>query len=356
MFERFGVSPHAEATYLELVHRDVQSLAQLALSVGLTKDGLADVLAELLGHDLLEEEEQEHLGFHIVAPHQGLERLIRREEERLEQERAALEKSRDGLGDLLEDFVQARVRRSGELVETIEDSAVVRARLYQLVHEASSSVWATHPGAPLAPTPATESLALDRFLAAAGVTYRLLVARESFGPSYWTDYIDAIQGLGHRVRMLSSIPMLTVIVDGAYAVIPFRGESGKTGAHVLHGPSMIAPVVALFEELWASATPYEGGSVEPSTEGGVSLERMKQVAALMASGMKDERIARRLGISARTVRRIVAAMLDHLNADSRFQAACRAVEAGWLTPAQPDRSDDDAAGRDGAAPHRPESP
>lgn len=334
VLEKFGVSPQAEASYLELVHRDIRSHDELALSVGLTAEGAADVLAELLRHGLLVEDDREPLGFRLLAPHHGLDVLIRREEERLERERAVLEQSREGVGDLLANFVQARVRRSGELIETIEDSSVVRARLYQLVHEATSWVWATHPGAALSPSATSESLALDRYLADTGVDYRLLVARESFGPSYWTGYVDAIHALGHRVRTLTAIPILMVVIDGAFAVVPSRSETGQTGAHVLHGPSVIAPVVALFEELWVSATPYEAAaSVESSGDGRVSLERMRQVAVLMASGMKDETIARRLGVSARTVRRIVAAMLDHLNADSRFQAACRAVEAGWITPA-----------------------
>jgi len=332
VFERFGVSPQAEAVYLELVHSAPASIEGLALSVGVTGDAVSDVVAELVRHGLLIEEDSAPPGITVVSPHAGLDTLITREEERLERERASLESSREGLGDLLADFVQARVHRSGELVETIEDSSVVRARLYQLAHQAVTSAWATHPGAALSPSSTADSLALDRYLAASGITYRLLMSRESFGPRYWSDYVDEVVGLGHRVRTMSSIPMLMVVFDGAYAVIPARSDSGKTGAHVLHGPSLVAPIVALFEELWSAGTPYEAGGGVESAELGISQERMRQVAVLMASGMKDETIARRLGVSARTVRRIVSAMLDHLGAESRFQAACLAVDAGWLAP------------------------
>ena len=46
--------------------------------------------------------------------------------------------------------------------------------------------------------------------------------------------------------------------------------------------------------------------------------------------MKDEQIARELGLSLRTVRRRVAEVLDELGATSRFQAGVEAVRRGWV--------------------------
>jgi DNA-binding NarL/FixJ family response regulator len=50
----------------------------------------------------------------------------------------------------------------------------------------------------------------------------------------------------------------------------------------------------------------------------------------LASGAKDEQIARALGLSLRTVRRRVAQLLDELGAGSRFQAGVEAVRRGWI--------------------------
>ena len=45
--------------------------------------------------------------------------------------------------------------------------------------------------------------------------------------------------------------------------------------------------------------------------------------------MKDEAVARRLGVSTRTMRRLVAATMDELGAQSRFEAGIEAARRGF---------------------------
>ncbi len=54
--------------------------------------------------------------------------------------------------------------------------------------------------------------------------------------------------------------------------------------------------------------------------------------ALLAEGAKDETIARRLQLSTRTVRRVIAQAMRECGAQSRFQLAIAAVHRGWLSP------------------------
>ena len=51
---------------------------------------------------------------------------------------------------------------------------------------------------------------------------------------------------------------------------------------------------------------------------------------LLAGGLTDEMIARRLGVSVRTARRAASDLLSRLGARSRFQAGARAVAREWL--------------------------
>jgi len=53
------------------------------------------------------------------------------------------------------------------------------------------------------------------------------------------------------------------------------------------------------------------------------------VSTLLSAGMKDEAVARRLSISVRTVRRVIAATMQTLHADSRWQAGALAARQGW---------------------------
>ncbi|MFK0169623.1 helix-turn-helix transcriptional regulator [Streptomyces sp. NPDC090306] len=58
--------------------------------------------------------------------------------------------------------------------------------------------------------------------------------------------------------------------------------------------------------------------------------RERLVLQLLADGHLDEGIARRLNVSVRTCRRIIAALMDRLDARSRFQAGVIAASRGWM--------------------------
>lgn len=335
MFDRFGVAARSEEVYLELVQRDLGTREEVAAALGLTSAEVDDVLDDLAGHGLLEPTLRSPLGYHVTPPHRAVEVLIEREEERLARERATLQASRDDVGGLLEEFVAARVRTGEDSVETIDEASVVRARIYQLVTRATTSVWATHVGPALSPAATADSLAIDQELSGRGIELRQLVSRESLGPDHWTDYLDRTAALGHRVRLMSAIPLLQIVIDEEIVLVPFVGAGGGTGAKVLHGAAVARPAVVLFEELWGNGVPYEHSVPAAGEEGRIDEERMRQVAQMLAAGLKDETIARRLGVSTRTVRRTVSAMLDHLGADSRFQAAVLAAGAGWLEVTRP---------------------
>lgn len=51
---------------------------------------------------------------------------------------------------------------------------------------------------------------------------------------------------------------------------------------------------------------------------------------MLEDGHTDEVIARKLGVSIRTVRRLMADLLKTLNAESRFQAGVQATRRGWI--------------------------
>ena len=55
----------------------------------------------------------------------------------------------------------------------------------------------------------------------------------------------------------------------------------------------------------------------------------REIVLLLAAGATDETIARRLGISARTVQRRVHALMEHLGVRTRFQAGVQAALRHW---------------------------
>jgi DNA-binding NarL/FixJ family response regulator len=59
-------------------------------------------------------------------------------------------------------------------------------------------------------------------------------------------------------------------------------------------------------------------------------DRERQLLTLLTAGYTDESAAARLGISVRTVRRMVSGIMNRLGARSRFQAGVKAADRGWL--------------------------
>jgi DNA-binding NarL/FixJ family response regulator len=59
-------------------------------------------------------------------------------------------------------------------------------------------------------------------------------------------------------------------------------------------------------------------------------EQDRKIITLMAAGVTDDAIARRLRLSRRTVSRRIATLLDRLGATTRFQAGVQAAHRDWL--------------------------
>jgi DNA-binding CsgD family transcriptional regulator len=131
--------------------------------------------------------------------------------------------------------------------------------------------------------------------------------------------------LGEQVRVISELPTRMFILGDAHAVLPEPlGFADEPRVHIRQR-SVVAALTLWFEALWAAATPvpdFDSGEARPD------LRRF--LLQQLVAGAQDEVIARKLGISLRTVRRRIAALMVELGVDTRFQAGVEAVRRGWL--------------------------
>jgi DNA-binding CsgD family transcriptional regulator/DNA-binding transcriptional ArsR family regulator len=321
-----GVSPADEAVYRALVVSPHKGTEEIAAAAGLTPEDVMLALRSLAQRELVSEDAEGQ--WVPVPPEQALELLIAREEEALAARRASLERTRAVIPDIVADYVDVRRAYVSDRVELLTDPTLVRSRLFQLTSQARVSAWSISPGGALSPEAVAASLPLDRELAERGVECRMVVGSESLGVEHWDAYLREIADLGHQVRSSASAFYRAIVIDGEYAVVPATGET-RPGAYVLRGEALAAPVVALFEEVWSRSVPVTA-QLPTDTSGPFTQARLRQVAHLMSLGLKDETVARRLGVSVRTVRRLIQATLAELGADGRFQAGVQAVQRGWV--------------------------
>jgi DNA-binding CsgD family transcriptional regulator len=125
-----------------------------------------------------------------------------------------------------------------------------------------------------------------------------------------------------EARVATDVPTRMVLVDRRAALVPLAPVA-SSGSLLIRSSLLVEALWALFESVWEHAVPQGAESDELD-------EHDRTIVALMAAGLKDEAIARRLGVAERTVGRRISALLAELGASTRFQAGIQAARRGWL--------------------------
>ncbi|MFI6517903.1 LuxR C-terminal-related transcriptional regulator [Spirillospora sp. NPDC050679] len=136
--------------------------------------------------------------------------------------------------------------------------------------------------------------------------------------------IAAAAELGEEARLLPGVGMKMKLADASVAMLPL-GPTGMTGAVLIRSPVIVTALRQYFELLWERALPIGVAAADSPLTG-----EQRAILELLAQGVEDEGIARRLRISATTVRRRIIAIREELGAPSRFAAGAAAVRRGWI--------------------------
>jgi DNA-binding CsgD family transcriptional regulator len=129
---------------------------------------------------------------------------------------------------------------------------------------------------------------------------------------------------GEEIRVLPELPTRLLVVGDSHAVVPEPLGLADLPLAVIRQRGVVEAMTSWFEELWGRAAVPAFAEAEPR------LDLRQFLLEQLAAGAHDEQIARKLGISLRTVRRRVSALMSELGADSRFQAGVEAARRGWI--------------------------
>lgn len=252
-------------------------------------------------------------------PHVAADELLRMQESAASQQLADIARMRQDFGRIAaEHDLATRPSAALSLAEVIESSEVVRRRIAELSATAVRSVWAAHPSLP--PAEALEvGLLLDRERTERGIEVRGLYPHAARRHHLHAQHLRAMQGVGCLVRTASVIPFRAIIIDGETAIVPRAGRDG--GAAILRDPVTVSFIAQVFDSLWQGASTPGTEIVAPDE---VADEILVSILSELALGHTDETIARRLGISTRTLRRHLAKVADEWNAQTRYQLGMEA--------------------------------
>ncbi|MFD0639362.1 hypothetical protein ACFQ9X_55080 [Catenulispora yoronensis] len=135
---------------------------------------------------------------------------------------------------------------------------------------------------------------------------------------------------GSQIRTVAEIPGQMIVIDRRVAFLPHAEH--ETGAIIVREPSVLAYLCRAFEQSWNLGSPYQTG---PSAAHMAVAEIKSSILMLLANGLKDDVIAKRIGLSVRACRGHIADLMEGFGARSRFQAGVIAARSGQLEPSAP---------------------
>ncbi|GAA3007109.1 helix-turn-helix transcriptional regulator [Actinokineospora diospyrosa] len=314
-----GLSETDNAVYLALATTPRGTAQDIADSAELPLPAVRRALRTLTAAGLVSTLLARPMRYVVAPPEVSIEALVSRRQQELEGLRAAAR-------ELALRLRETPASAESSLVEILEGNDAIQHRLAQLQLGAREDVLIIDAPPYLHGTPVQndqELIALGR-----GVRYRSLYHGPALAlPGHYEQMMACIEA-GEQARTLASAPMKMMIVDRQIALMPVSFASAETRTRLLvHAAPLVEGLVMCFEALWDQAAPVLGGTAERTP---TLSERDRQVLSLMAAGLKDQAIARALGVAQRTVVRRIGEMMTTLGADTRFQAGLLAARRGWL--------------------------
>ncbi len=195
----------------------------------------------------------------------------------------------------------------GEIIDAIQ--AVAR--------RCTTEQLSMHPRPPR-PEALRETEPEDRDALARGIRMRGLVTTAVRSSPAAVAYYTELSEDGLQMRVADGLAALLIVVDRSVALVHIGfDDDGEPQALLTESELLVQMLCDLFEKTWASATPLG----EERAAGDTTLtSRQHEVLRLCATGLKDDAIARHLGVSTRTLSTELSGAMAALGARSRFQA------------------------------------
>ncbi|CAG7615459.1 helix-turn-helix transcriptional regulator [Actinacidiphila bryophytorum] len=255
-----------------------------------------------------------------------------------EHERSAREMQRvlDSLMTVYEPAV-AQDDAVGVAVRFLGGDAHKKQMMIDLNESMRISCDSLHPG----PMPPMEilnsSLERDRTMLARGVRVRAIYPRSILHTPRYLRYLQDMTALGAEVRLIDHAPYDLLVFDRHTALLAADPEDPSHSLAVVVGAVLVKSYIALFEDFWLRAARFD--APQPTAGGHLPevTAQERAVIRLMADGLSDDQIARKLSVHRRTVQRAISKLMERLDATSRFEAglklACDAEFAALLSGA-----------------------
>ncbi|MFB6719989.1 LuxR C-terminal-related transcriptional regulator [Kribbella sp. NPDC056345] len=326
MFESLGLSQESLDLYRLLLQRPELALTAnrplLCAELKLPEEQVEARLKHLRDMEFLASRWNDNGDEYPVDPALTLERLATKRQSMIGDLTEQLESDRLRASEFISDYNRFLVQNSVPDVEILDD--VDKANLRMQHFYPTKSMWGMVKPGPLT-TPPTDNFA-DQHIMARGAECRYLASESQLKSRIGQEWVEFLRDVGGKLRVVPSVPFKLVIFDGESAVMPLDPDRYEAGAVVHHSKAVVRMAIEMYEHYWRQAD----RSFERTPEPGELSAQESEFLRFLVQGATDEQVARKLGVSMRTVRRMAAKLGEQVGASGRFELGVRAAQRGWV--------------------------
>jgi hypothetical protein len=319
----FQVSADAEELYRRILRSGPSRLAPYAAALGWSLSLATESLESLILARLVRETAD---GLVLVEhPRSALERLVGNEEAKLDLRRRELSDARASIGKFTAEHRAAGSSGGWALTQPaweIVSPQMAASIVEQTLRSTSGLIRTSIRSLDVGPGLDHEAARTGQAALAGGREQRAIYPFAALKDAAGRRWAQSWADLGEQQRVSETPPSEFAIFGGEVVLAAAEWRSVESDFVIIRDPMLIAAFTAMFDYAWELALPMPGISSDIAED--------RQLLSLLASGFKDEAVARYLGWGLRTVRRRVAKMMDDLGADTRFQLGAAAQRRGLL--------------------------
>ncbi|MFI0724048.1 LuxR C-terminal-related transcriptional regulator [Streptomyces sp. NPDC021224] len=220
--------------------------------------------------------------------------------------------------------VQRETRETREVaVEFVSEPRRKQRIRLDLSDAARERIDSMHPG----PMPAIEvleaSLAHDRSLMERGIISRAIYPMSCLASPKYARWLHDLADAGVELRLIDHAPFDLLTFDSDAALMAADPEHPSDTLIVVRGAALMRAFRAVYEDFWLRGRPLVSSAGGGAEDADAVTAQERVIIRLMASGLSDDQIARKLGVHRRTVQRAIAKLMERLNAASRFEAGLK---------------------------------
>ncbi|MEV0224412.1 LuxR family transcriptional regulator [Streptomyces sp. NPDC050704] len=263
-----------------------------------------------------------------VSPDAARFAVLTAMEDELAEQRRAVRSTSSRLAAF--ESVYAREQRDARpALVRLTEKAVINAALEAAVGDCRHELLTAQPGGGRAEATLREAFGRDLRALRRGVRQRTLYQHTVHTHRPTMAYIERVTEAGAEVRTLAEVVERLIVCDRSVAFIPLSDDAAD-GALQIWDPALVRFLVRVFEQTWERSTPIHPADTAERRSPVVASDLQQTILRAVVSGETDSSIARRLGMSRRSVAEHLRKASVLLGSGSRAQLGYLVATSGLL--------------------------